>query len=87
MAAAKLPVPERHSIRLPDDVPVRALKDLLGAKLVAYIGAVKETRAVRQWADGERKPSADVMRLLRRGKLDDACPQVVVAAHAFAAAG
>lgn len=26
----------------------------LGAKLAAYLGNVKETRAVRQWADGER---------------------------------
>jgi hypothetical protein len=37
----------------------------LGAKLVAYVGSVKETRAVRQWADGERKPSADVVQRLR----------------------
>lgn len=34
---------------------VRALRGLLGARLVAYLGAVKETRAVRQWADGERR--------------------------------
>jgi hypothetical protein len=33
---------------------VSALRDLLGAKLVAYLGKVKETRAVRQWADGTR---------------------------------
>ncbi|GAA4475320.1 hypothetical protein GCM10023094_12570 [Rhodococcus olei] len=33
---------------------VGALRDLLGAKLVAYLGGVKETRAVRQWADGTR---------------------------------
>jgi hypothetical protein len=33
---------------------VTALRDLLGAKLVAYLGRVKETRAVRQWADGTR---------------------------------
>ncbi|WP_119033901.1 hypothetical protein [Gordonia rubripertincta] len=33
---------------------VSALRDLLGAKLVAYLGTVKETRAVRQWADGSR---------------------------------
>lgn len=33
---------------------VSALRDLLGAKLVAYLGRVKETRAVRQWADGTR---------------------------------
>ena len=33
---------------------VTALRTLLGAKLVAYLGKVKETRAVRQWADGAR---------------------------------
>ncbi|MBS9531986.1 hypothetical protein KIH27_00100 [Mycobacterium sp. M1] len=44
---------------------VGALRDLLGAKLVAYLGGVKETRAVRQWAEGARtvgKP-ADLERL------------------------
>ena len=55
----------QDSIRLPDDVLVRELRDLLGAKLVAYLGSVKETRAVRQWADGERKPSSEVMARLR----------------------
>jgi len=30
------------------------LRDLLGAKLVAYLGGVRETRAVRQWAEGSR---------------------------------
>ncbi len=33
---------------------VQALRDLLGAKLVAYLGGVRETRAVRQWAEGTR---------------------------------
>lgn len=44
---------------------VTALRDLLGAKLVAYLGGVKETRAVRQWADGTRKigNARDVERL------------------------
>ena len=55
----------RDSIRLPDDELVRELRDLLGAKLVAYLGSVKETRAVRQWAEGERRPSTDVMHRLR----------------------
>lgn len=44
---------------------VSALRDLLGSKLVAYLGGVKETRAVRQWAEGSReigKPS-DLERL------------------------
>ena len=42
-----------------------ALRDLLGAKLVAYLGRVKETRAVRQWAEGTRSIAnpADVDRL------------------------
>ena len=44
---------------------VTGLRELLGAKLVAYIGSVSETRAVRQWAEGERKPSAEVVRRLR----------------------
>jgi hypothetical protein len=34
---------------------VRGLVDLLGARLVAYLGGVKETRAVRQWAEGVRR--------------------------------
>jgi hypothetical protein len=44
---------------------VTALRSLLGAKLVAYIGGVKETRAVRQWAEGSRKIAnpSDVERL------------------------
>ncbi len=32
------------------------LVDLLGATTVAEIGGVKETRAVAQWASGEREP-------------------------------
>ncbi|MGO4856753.1 hypothetical protein [Arthrobacter sp. 2MCAF14] len=46
---------------------IQALRDILGARLVAYLGSVKETRAVRQWADPEdpRKPSAAVEQRLR----------------------
>jgi hypothetical protein len=33
---------------------VTALREMLGARLVAYLGKVKETRAVRQWAEGTR---------------------------------
>lgn len=43
-----------RSVRLPMPQLVSELRDLLGAKLVAYLGGVRETRAVRQWADGER---------------------------------
>ncbi|MDB5243847.1 MAG: hypothetical protein JWP57_4473 [Spirosoma sp.] len=44
---------------------VQALTSLLGARLVAYIGSVKETRAVRQWAAKERTPSPEVIKRLR----------------------
>ena len=43
-----------RSVRLPVPQLVTELRDLLGAKLVAYLGGVRETRAVRQWADGDR---------------------------------
>lgn len=33
---------------------VGQLRELLGARLVAYLGGVTETRAVRQWVEGER---------------------------------
>ena len=39
---------------------VTALRELLGAKLVAYLGKVKETRAVRQWAEGTRTINNDI---------------------------
>jgi len=44
---------------------VAALRELLGAKLVAYLGSVKETRAVNQWANDERTPSDEVQQRLR----------------------
>jgi hypothetical protein len=44
---------------------VSALSELLGRKLVAYLGSVKETRAVNQWAEDERAPSDEVQQRLR----------------------
>lgn len=44
---------------------VREVRDILGAKLCAYLGSVKETRAVHQWAEGTRTPNASVQRRLR----------------------
>jgi len=57
----------QDSVRLPDAELVARLRDLLGAKLVAYLGSVGETRAVRQWADpsDSRTPSAAVLNRLR----------------------
>ena len=44
---------------------VSSLRSILGARLCAYIGSVKETRAVNEWAEGVREPSADTQRRLR----------------------
>lgn len=54
-------------MRLPLPTAVERLRALLGNKLTAYIGGVKETRAVRQWADpdDEREPSDIVQQRLR----------------------
>lgn len=54
-----------NATRLEAAVLVKELRDLLGAKLVAYLGGVKETRAVRQWAEGSRMVSGsdDLQRL------------------------
>ncbi|MFT2711977.1 hypothetical protein [Clavibacter sp. Sh2126] len=53
------------AIRASDAELVAGLREVLGAKLVAYLGSVQETRAVRQWAEGERVPSAVTMNRLR----------------------
>ena len=39
--------------------------ELLGAKLTAYLGSVKETRAVNQWGDEGREPAEPVQLRLR----------------------
>lgn len=42
-------------MRLTPAAVVAGLRELVGARLVAYLGGVQETRAVRQWADGARE--------------------------------
>ena len=42
------------AIRVGQAELITGLRDLLGARLVAYLAGVQETRAVRQWADGTR---------------------------------
>lgn len=54
-----------EAIRLAPSDLVYRLREILGAKLVAYLGSVKETRAVRQWAEGEREPSQAALARLR----------------------
>jgi hypothetical protein len=41
------------------------LSGLLGPQLVAFLGGVSETRAVHQWASGDRLPSEKVQWRLR----------------------
>jgi hypothetical protein len=53
------------SVRATFPEVVAELRAVLGARLVAYLGSVRETRAVRQWAEGEREPSEDVRHRLR----------------------
>lgn len=55
----------RESVSLETPEIVARLRDLLGATLVAYLGEVKETRAVAQWAAGDRTPSNTVVTRLR----------------------
>lgn len=47
------------------DQVAASMRELLGAKLTAYLGSVGETRAVNQWAAGEREPSEAVQLRLR----------------------
>jgi hypothetical protein len=58
---------EAYNESIRQDVPhiVSALRARLGAKLVAYLANVTETRAVRAWAEGERAPSPTAERRLR----------------------
>ena len=55
----------RDSINLEVAPLVAELRDMLGAKLVAYLAGVGETRAVRQWAEGTRKMPSDTEARLR----------------------
>jgi hypothetical protein len=55
----------RDSVTLELPELVDRLRAMLGARLVAYLGGVKETRAVRQWAAGQRTPGETVAQRLR----------------------
>lgn len=51
----------RHAVpEIVDD-----LRGVLGAKLVAYIAGVSETRTVREWAEAARRPSPSAEERLR----------------------
>jgi hypothetical protein len=54
-----------QATRAPFNEVAASLRELLGAKLTAYLGSVKETRAVNQWADEGREPAEPVQMRLR----------------------
>ena len=60
------PIPRMHADSAAPDVAhvVSKLCDILGVKLVAYIGHESGTRAVRDWAAGERTPSEGIVQRL-----------------------
>lgn len=49
----------RESVELPLPELVERLRDLVGVRLVAYVGGVKNTRPVSDWASGHRSPGAE----------------------------
>lgn len=55
----------RDSVNLDVADLVAGLRDVLGAKLVAYLAGVQETRAVRQWAEGTRRMPSETEARLR----------------------
>ena len=56
MATASLPRPDllahREALRLPMSIVVSRLVEMIGKKLTAYIGGVKDVRAVDRWMAG-----------------------------------
>ncbi|MPZ53765.1 MAG: hypothetical protein GEU79_13715 [Acidimicrobiia bacterium] len=69
MSVASAPRPDlsshAHAMRAGFAAVVKELREILGARLVAYIGGVNETRAVHQWADADRQPGLETQRHLR----------------------
>lgn len=52
-------------MRAPFADVARDVRELLGARLAAYLGGVSETRAVREWAEGTRAPGDAIQQRLR----------------------
>lgn len=56
-----------ESLGVPTHELVAAARDLLGAKLVAYIGSAPDTAVVARWCGGEVQPQPDVLQRIRVG--------------------
>jgi hypothetical protein len=77
-----------HATRLRFQDVVKELRDLLGARLVAYIARVGETRAIHEWAEGKRTPRGETLEprlrlALRVAKLIADCESAEVAQSWF----
>lgn len=61
------PIPRMHADSAAPGIAyvVSELCEILGVKLVAYIGHESETRVVREWAAGEWAPSEDIAQRLQ----------------------
>lgn len=55
----------REAVELSFPELVERLRGLVGARLVAYVGNVKSTRPVADWAEGRRSPGAEDEERLR----------------------
>lgn len=55
----------QRAVRSPFPQIAGELRELLGARLVAYIGGVQNTRAVREWSEDKRAPSQEEQQRLR----------------------
>ena len=55
----------QRAVRAPFPDVAQELRELLGARLAAYVGGVAETRAVREWAEGARTPGNEVQQRFR----------------------
>ena len=53
------------AMRLEFQVMVKELRELLGPRLVAYIAGVRETRTVREWAEGAQVKKPEIEKQLR----------------------
>ena len=53
----------REAVTLPFPALVKGLVDIIGKKLTAYVGSVKDVRAVERWIDGSEPYRGAVERL------------------------
>ena len=77
------------SVRLPAPELLEHLRDLLGAKPVAYLRGRDSAAVVQAWFQGMNPRLGDVApaRLLREGYLEQVGLGILAAARAFAGAG